>query len=69
MTDTRTLFLQFDPSVWTAEELDNLLEALDGTTPDNVEIAAVSDDIEYLDEEAVEEMTDRLLENLEGDDD
>ena len=63
---SKTLFLQFDKP-WTGEELDNVVTAIDDSTGDDVEIVAVPDSIEYMDEDQIESFIDLLGDKLNDD--
>jgi hypothetical protein len=64
MPDGRTLFLQFRATFWTQEQLDDLMEMLAEETPDDVEVVALPDDIEFLDGEQVEQIAEHLCNAL-----
>lgn len=69
MSKTRTLHLKFDASVWTEDALSDMMEVINAHTAEDVEVIALPDSIEYLDEEQVEQVTSDLVKALEGDDD
>lgn len=59
---SKTLFLQFDEN-WTGEQLDTLVESIYDAT-DDVEVVAVPDSIEYMDEDQIESFIDLLGDKL-----
>lgn len=62
---TRTLFVSFEVGVWTNRELSALNKEMENVVPEDVNVAIVPEDIEYLSVEEVQEMIETLKERTE----
>lgn len=66
MTESKTLFLQFDSSNWTEEELNDVMDAMNQYLPDNIDVVALADSIEFMDQEDLDGLIETLIEISEG---
>lgn len=66
-TRDRTVFVRVDNDEhpWTERELEQLVEAVDDVTPDDVGVLATPKSVEYLDAEEVKEYLDELQDEIE----
>lgn len=61
----KTLLIKFGgEETWTASELDNLLDAIDGVVDHGTSVIAVPDDIDFLSPEEAEEFADQLISEI-----
>lgn len=67
---TRTLFITFEVDKWTELQLNNLMDSMEEATPDDVNVVACTEDIEYLTAEEARSFAEGILDGLEdgGDD-
>jgi len=65
----KTLFVKVGGDYqWTENQIDNLVEEIDGVLPDEISVIAVPDDVKYLTPEQVEDFADEIKEAVESDD-
>jgi hypothetical protein len=61
---TETLFISFPPTL-TQAQLENMMEVLGNSLPDEVNAIAVPDSIDFMDESEVEEFAQNIVEALD----
>lgn len=66
MTETKTLFVKFDSSVWTETELNQAMELMGDALGDDIEVVALADDIEFMTQDQVNDLIETLIEVSEG---
>jgi hypothetical protein len=62
---TRTIFLKFNPRMWTEEELDNMMKHLSEVLPEDVDAMALPKDVSLLSEDEIESMVETLTDSLD----
>jgi isopropylmalate/homocitrate/citramalate synthase len=66
VTETKTLFVKFDSSVWTETELNQAMELMGDALGDDIEVVALADDIEFMTQDQVNDLIETLIEVSEG---
>lgn len=63
----RMLFVRVqDTTNWDEEQMDNVVTSIDSVTPEDVGVMLTSADIEYMDEEEVEDLLEAAVKALDG---